>query len=120
MDNKINTSSEEGRKLLQKEVKALFISNMKALGHSSVKHGADIMPRSIWASALALALAERGVITAEQADGVAVVLSSELGNSSQLGSLLLKEGELTRETAANAATSLAEMLADRAKVKATS
>ena len=118
MANQINTATAEARNLLQKEVRGLFINNMKALGHETVKHGADIMPRSIWASALALALAERGVIKAEEADGLAVVLNSDLGNSSQLGTALLKEGELKREDAATAATSLLEILQKKAAPKA--
>lgn len=114
MENIIKVDSEESQKVLAKEVRALFVQNMKALNHVEIAHGADLLPRSIWSTALALALAERGVIEAKQADAVAVVLNSDLGNSSQLGGALLKEGELKRQTAVQAGMSLADLLAKRA------
>lgn len=114
MDNTINTTTAEGRTSVAKEVRNLFVSNMKALGHETVALGADVMPRAIWANAIALAMAERGIISAEQADAVAVVLNSDLGNSSQLGAKLEKDGVLKRQSATAAATSLSAMLAARA------
>ena len=113
----ISIEKAEQRNLLAKEVRALFIQMMRALGHSSVKHGGDLLPRSVWSSALAMAMAERGVITPAQCDAVAVVLNSDLGNSSQLGGALKKEGILKVEDAATAATSLTDLLAKLAAEK---
>lgn len=115
MANQINTATAEGRKVLQKQAREKFISNMKADGHTSIAFGADVMPRLQWAKWLAMALAEVGAIPIEAADAVACVLGADLGNSSQLGMALLKEEVLTRQSAANAAQSLASILAERAK-----
>lgn len=115
MAKQINLSGAEAKSLFQKELKVSFVSNMHALGHKSLAFGSDIMPRQIWATALALALAEQGAIDASQADAIAVALNSDLGNSSQLGTALLKSGDLVRQDAAIAAVSLADILAKRAE-----
>lgn len=118
MQNNVDVSSAEKAKLLQKKARASFVSNLQALGKTKIAFGADIMPRELWAQLVALSLAENGCITAEQADCVSVVLNSDLGNSSQLGTALLKEGVMERETAITASKSLASILAERAKLAA--
>lgn len=112
-----NTSTGEGRKLLAKQAREAFIAELKEVRGDSVAFGAAIMPREVWARCLALSLVAVNAINAEQADEVCVVLMSDLGNASQLGTALLEEGVITRQNAAAAADSLASLLAKRAAAK---
>ena len=69
----------------------------------------------------ARALIAVGAIVSEaQAELVQVVLDSDLGNSSQLGALLLKNGTITRDSTQVAASSFAAEIAALAAKKAQS
>jgi hypothetical protein len=117
MPSQNNNASAEGRKLTAKQVRQAFVQELKDSKNDRVAFGASVMPRAVWSRTLVLAMASVGVIRAEDADGVLAVLDSELGNSSQLGTVLVESGDITREGAAQAATSLAETLRARAAAK---
>lgn len=115
MQNKYDLTKAVDRKLLQNDAMAAFVKEMHAGGHKAVKFGGTVMPREQWAIWLAMAIAEVEMLG--NPDGIACILQSPVGNTSQLGMLLVEEGHLTREEVAQAATSLADMLAARAKAK---
>lgn len=99
--------------------KAAFISKLSALGADKVAHGGSIMPRVVWAQCLVSALIDAGVVSSEeQADKVNVILASDLGNSSQLGAMLVKAGTIKMQAATEAASSFAAEIAKRAAAKA--
>lgn len=115
-----NPINPEGSALLVKQARAAFIEVLlNGQATLSIPFGGSLMPRETWARNLAMALAIAGAIPAESADAVAAILNSDLGNSSQLGTNLKKEGVITETGAASAATSLASILAQRAQAKAT-
>lgn len=117
MDN-IIISTPEARTGLQIRAKVVFAELLQAFGWHKVTFGGEILPRARWAKVTAATLAELGVIDAKTAEVVEVVLSGSIGNSSQLGNELVKEGKMTREGADTAAQSLSALLAARAKAKA--
>lgn len=116
MDNKINLTTAEGKTLLVKEAKAAFVVELKAAGGDRIAFGANVMPRVLWARCITLAIA--AVDALGNPDAIVTVLDSELGNSSQLGTQLVKDGVIVREGVEAAATSLTSLLAERAKAKA--
>ena len=108
----------EDVKMIQAAAKAAFVEQLKADGATNVPFGGSIMPRAEWARCLTFALVATGCAMVEDADKIAAVLGCELGNSSQLGMLLVKEGTITVGTAATAAASLSDQLAARLAAKA--
>ena len=107
----------EGNALVAKQSREAFVKELAAVGGTRIAFAGNVMPRETWARCLALAMASVGAIAPEAADAVMAILNSDLGNSSQLGTALLKEGAITRESAVAASTSLASILAERAKAK---
>lgn len=110
-----NINSAEGRKLLQNQAKVAFVSELQAIGGTTIAFGASIMPRVVWAKCLTLAIASLGALG--DPDAILAVLDSELGNSSQLGTQLVSEGTIKRTGVEVAAKSLAATLAERAAAK---
>ena len=107
-----NIASGEGRKLLQKSARLAFVAELQAIGGTKVSFGSSIMPRERWARCLTVALFTTGA--SMDADECLVVLDSDLGNASQLGTALVKEEVIKVEAVEVAAGSLAKMLAERA------
>ncbi len=78
-------------------------------GSNVIAIGADLMPRAIWAKATAFAIAKVGKEASLDAMAAAVVvLQTTVGNASQLGMKLKKEGFLKEATATETADSLLE------------
>lgn len=115
--NNIQSGTAEGNALLVKQARLAFISELAAIGGSKVAFGGSLLPRKSWSRSLALAMVEARAIQPTQADAVMVILDSDLGNASQLSANLVKEGAIVVQGAAQAAESLADVLAKRAAAK---
>lgn len=98
--------------------KQAFVAKLVKLNAVRIAHGAPTMPRAVWSQALVSALIASGAITsAEAAEKAAVVLDSELGNSSQIGAVLVKEGHIKVEEVEQAALSFADEIQRLAQAK---
>lgn len=98
---------------------AAFVAKLQSLGADKLAYGASIMPRAIWSQGMVSTMISAGIIQSEEAaDKALVVLNSDLGNSSQLGAMLLKKGILVQEEAKQAASSFAAEIARLAAAKA--
>jgi hypothetical protein len=111
--NNPDMKTAEGRKLLQKMALAAFLERLVSLGANAISFSADIMPREVWADCISFAIFATN--SQNDAEAIKCLLDSTLGNSSQLGTYLLKEGHITRESKQAAGNSLAEALAKRAQ-----
>jgi hypothetical protein len=103
----------ESQKKLELAAKAAFIESLRADKALEISHGAAIMPRSIWARAIIAALADCGALQLEKVDLALAILASPIGNSSQIGALLLKDGIMQQQGIGEASESYAEQLAKR-------
>lgn len=100
---------------VSEQAMAAFKARLVALNATSIAHGAAIMPRAIWAQGVvSAAIAVDAIASEAQAELLHIVLASDLGNSSQLGAMLLKKGFLKQESAAQAASSFAADFAAKA------
>ena len=98
---------------------AAFVSKLGMINALQIAHGAAIMPRAIWAQGIVASLIDAGIVQSEeQAEKANVILASDLGNSSQLGAMLLKKGVLKQDSAQAAASSFAAQLAKAAAARA--
>ena len=113
--NNINLATAEGRKLLQIQARDAFKLELSNQNATKVAFGASIMPRVLWARCLTLAIF--AVDASGNPDAIEAILDSDLGNSSQLGTQLVKEGFITQDSAAIHGESLAQLLAKRAAAK---
>ena len=96
---------------LQTKAAVAFISALKGAGYDSIPFGGELLPRNRWAPCMLAALIAVGAVSSEeQADKLLAILDSELGNSSQYGSKLLKLGHIKRQEASAAAFDFAAML----------
>ena len=104
----------EARKI-QIAAKAAFIGALEQLGALEIGIGSAVMPREIWAQAMIAALVDSGILAPETDDlnKAQAIFDSELGNASQLGALLLKEGTIKRRGASAEAESFLAKLAAR-------
>jgi hypothetical protein len=91
---------------------AAFVAKLGKLNATTIPHGAAIMPRAVWAQGMVSALIAVGVVKSEaDAEKVQAVLASDLGNSSQLGAILVKNGTIKQQEVAQAASSFADEIA---------
>ena len=110
--------NKEAMLLVNQNAMAAFVSKLRNEKGDKLSHSEAIMPRERWSVCMVSALIAVGAITSEaQAELIQVVLNSDLGNSSQLGALLLKNKIITRETAQVAASSFAAEIAALAAKK---
>jgi hypothetical protein len=115
--NTLSLTVEQKHKLLIAEAEEGFKIALKACGADVISFAGDIMPRPVWSEGVVMALVYVGAIQPEQCDTIKAVLNSAMGNSSQYGASLLKEGTIKRKSADNVSESLIEkasrMQADR-------
>jgi hypothetical protein len=90
-----------------------FKAALAALKANEIAPGASIMPRSIWAQGIVAAMFEAKLLQPESLESAFAILDSELGNSSQLGASLLKDGTIKRLGAVETANSYLASLAAR-------
>ena len=103
---------------IQNQAEASFLAALQALGWIEIAPSADLMPRDVWAQAIAGSLFDAGCIPAERLEIAAIILDSPLGNASQLGAKLLKEKKIRRLEQAIAGNNFLAALAARAKEQA--
>lgn len=100
------------------EIKALaaFKEGYELLGASRIiPMGGDKLPRAVWAKATAYAIAKLAKESGDNLAASASVLDSVVGNSSQLGARLFKEGYLSEASGEVTADALLAKL--RAKLE---
>lgn len=102
----------EEKKMVVIEARKAFVAS---LVNKTIAHGAAVMPRGVWADGIIAAFLDAGIMAPEAVDveKAQAILGSELGNSSQLGSLLLKDGTLKQQGAEGAAEDYAAKLLER-------
>lgn len=119
MARPLNPMNKEQTLELNSNSMAAFVSKLQSLGADKLSYGAAIMPRAVWSQGMVSAMISVGIIQSEeQADKALVVFNSDLGNSSQLGAMLLKKGVIKQEQATQAASSFAAEIARLAAAKA--
>lgn len=104
--------TKEERLKLVRESREAFIASMQS---KTIAHGADIMPRTVWADGMIAALVASGIMAPERDDieKAQAIFGSNLGNSSQLGTSLLKDGTIKMQGADDAAVDYAAELQKR-------
>lgn len=100
-------------KKIELAAEAAFVSSLRADKALEISHGAAIMPRSIWARGIVSALADAKVLELSQADKALAILAGPIGNSSQIGAKLMRDGVLQQQGIGAASESYAEQLAKR-------